>query len=232
MKKHSKNNKNSKQSKKRNLNQQFAVLLDRSLALSDGSVTSSQDKFELRPKSNRPPSSVPRSLANQSYWARLTQAPSTISTSTTVNTYGAFYFALNTFAQYSDYTAVFDQYCIVEAVVRIVPQLEATANTTLSTLITAIDHDDAAAPTSVAQVQGHSTCLETVNKAQTRLIRPRMAVSAYDGAFGAYQNTVGYVDSGSPGVQHYGLKYAALPTGNIFSYTLLFDIIVHFRDNI
>lgn len=221
-----------KQNKSRNVNQQFNLLLDRSLALSDGSVTSTQDKFELKSKSNRPPSTVPRSLANQSYWARLSQAPSTFSTSTTVNTYAAFYFALNTFAQYADYTSVFDQYCIVEAVVRIVPDLQASLNTTLSTLITAIDHDDATAPTSVAQVQAHTTCLQTVNMAQTRLVKPRMAVSAYGSGFGSYMNTTGYLDSGTPDVQHYGLKLAALPTGNVFTYTLFFEIVVHFRDNI
>jgi len=207
-------------------------LLDRGLALTDGTVTSSQDAFEAKPKSNSAPTVIPRCISNQGYWARLCQAPSSLSTSTTVNVYNGFYFALNTFAQYSDYTSVFDQYCIVEACVRIVPQLEATLNTTLSTLITAIDHDDAAAPASVASIQGHTTCLETVNKGQTRIIRPRFAVDAYDGAFTSYANKTGYLDSGSPGVQHYGLKTALLPTGNIFTYTLFFEIIVHFRDNI
>jgi hypothetical protein len=213
-------------------NQQVSILLDRGLALSDGTVMSLQDKHELKKKSESAPSQVPRSLANQSYWARLCLSPVTISTSTTVNTLGAFSTALQDFSQYADYTAVFDQYCIVEVVFRFVPVLEASLNTTLSTLITAIDHDDDTAPPNIASIQGHTTCLETTNKGQTRLIRPRFAYDAYgNSAFGAYANRTGYIDSASPNVKHYGVKYVMMPTGNVFSYQVFEEAIVHFRDN-
>ncbi len=206
-------------------------LLDRGFALSDGTVISIQDRFEARGRSDKAPTVIPRCISNQSYWARMSVTPFTISSSTTVNSYNALSFALASFNQYSDYTAVFDQYCLVEVCVRIMPLLEATANTTLSTLITCIDHDDATVPPSLASVQGHSTCLETTNKGQTRLIRPRFAVSAYDGAFGAYANKTGYIDCASSAVQHYGLKYVLPPTGNVFTYQVMYEAVIHFRDN-
>jgi hypothetical protein len=226
------NNKKNQNMRGSGQNSQTSILLDRGLALSDGSVTSLQDTHELKAKSNSAPTRVPRSLANQSYWARLSRAPVTITGSTVTNVFDALYFALGNYAEYTDYTTVFDQYCMVETVIRIVPQITATANTTLSTLITCIDHDDAVAPTTVAAVQAHTSFLETVNLAQTRLIRPRFAVAAYQGAFTGYSSTTGYVDCANSGIQHYGLKIALLPSGQVTSWTIFEESIFHFRDNI
>jgi hypothetical protein len=130
-------------------------------------------------------------------------------TSTVVPTYLGLAFTLNNFISYSDYLSVFDQYKIDWIEVWI--ESRAPQGTTVPSLLTtAIDFDDANTPTSLSEVERKQASL-TGSSLSGRYFafKPHMAVAAYSGTFTSYSNIeAGWIDSASPGVQHFGLKVA------------------------
>jgi hypothetical protein len=144
-------------------------------------------------------------------------------------------FILSSLAPYAAYCSIFDQYAIVQAVVRIQPMLPTfAAGTGPGALVTAIDHDDSTAFTTKAQAQAFTTALETIGSiGQTRVIQPRVAVAAYSGSvFTAFANQRTYIDCASPSVPHYGLKvFFDASTTVVVNYSVDVELFVHFRDN-
>lgn len=213
---------------------QLLALADRTVQLSDQSVMTPQDAFEIRPISNTPPSSVPKAFSKQGYWYRGQYTASQFTTNTAVPTGYVLSFALSSCYQASTLTTLFDQYCIVRAIVR-TSVLNNTTNTTTGPgdYVTVIDHDDVAGLTTKSQAQAYTTALTTPGLlGQTRIIQPRYATAAYSGSlFNAFSNTRGYIDSGSPSVPHYGMKIVADPSsGSAYTYNIEVELYVHFRD--
>jgi hypothetical protein len=107
----------------------------------------------------------------------------------------------------------FDQYKLVAIRFTIAPQnnaigLVTNSTTALTPIYCVLDYDDATALGSATAAQSYSSCV-TINPGESceRVFKPRMAVSAYSGSFGAFAN-VGdsWIDAASTGVQHYGVK--------------------------
>lgn len=152
------------------------------------------------------------------------------STSTTVPTYVGLTFALNGLNGYASYTALFDQYIIDELEVWIEPAT--VTSTYYSELSTAIDVDDGNTPSTTGQVADKQGSLVGLG-ASGRYHRwvPHVAVATYSGAFTSYGNVPPmWIDVGSPGVQHFGLKIAAAPTSIVISYQISVRAKCRFRD--
>jgi hypothetical protein len=156
-------------------------------------------------------------------------------TSLTVNTYASASFSLGGFGATTGFTnalACFDQYKI-DLIETWLVSRDPTAvnNSNPGLLATCVDLDDATVPTSFNVIQSYGSSLTTSGAAghYHRWV-PHIAVAAYGGAFTSYSNMgPQWIDSGSPAVQHYGLKLAALPTGSAIATDLIVRATVTFR---
>jgi len=129
---------------------------------------------------------------------------------------------------YLNLAAVFDQYRLVgvECIAR--PRSNTAVQTagSIGNLYAVADYDDAAALTTTGQALSYSDCVATpVYQPNRRAIKPRVAVAAYSGAFTSFANVdAPWIDCGSSGVVHYGIKYA-LDTG-VAGSLVTFDLVV------
>lgn len=151
-------------------------------------------------------------------------------TSTSVPTYVAYSFAVSGGAGSSEYLGLFDQYRI-DAVECWLEPFAAQGTTVFSEVVSAIDLDDANTPTTVAQVQARQDSLCTGGGAgHYHVWTPHAAIATYSGVFTSFANVVKpWIDSGSPNVQHYGLKIACAVTPAVISYHLTFRLHCSFR---
>jgi hypothetical protein len=139
------------------------------------------------------------------------------------NINAAQYYTIGAFNGSTALLSVFDQYRIVNVTVEFIPQnvtsfiAAGTVATVVPTnvynhniLATCIDTDDAVTPTE-AVVLDHETCVihGPFVRPYKRSFVPAIAMEVYQtGGFGGYSNrTMQWIDSASPAVQHYGLKY-------------------------
>lgn len=124
--------------------------------------------------------------------------------------------ALNNSVNYADFTAVFDQYRIVAVEVAFLPYVNTVSvlGALQGRLFTAIDYDDVNAPGSANAVRAYNSCVITKPwESCMRTFVPHTAEAAYSGAFTSFANkTNAWIDSASPGVKHYGVKYWAEPS--------------------
>jgi hypothetical protein len=130
----------------------------------------------------------------------------------TGDTLYSFYFTIGNTPGATDFTNLFDQYRIMEAVVTFVPYVNTVPSGTANSpgiIGTWIDYDDANLPANLQEGQQY----ESYQRNQctvpfVRVIRPRSAVATYGGStFNGYGNVYGmWQDSANTAVQYYGLK--------------------------
>lgn len=163
------------------------------------------------------------------YPVNMTYSVSSVFTTSTVATVLLGYsFALSSFADYTAYVALFDQYRIDMLEIYITPQSsQSTVISNTGELVTAIDLDDASTPSSYNSVAAHQSSLMTSNtEGHYHKWIPHMAIAVYSGAFTSFANApAGWLDCGSPNVQHYGLKFASTTT----SVAMVLDMVVRAR---
>lgn len=153
-------------------------------------------------------------------------------TSNVATVYYANYLTLSSFADYTSYTSLFDQYRIDEIEVWMQPfQSRYVTQAATGSWVTAIDLDDANTPTTIASVQAKAGAQETGgDSGHYHRWKPHVAVAEYSGAFASFGNApAGWVDCASPGVQHYGIKSAITATTNATAYTFIAKALVSFR---
>jgi hypothetical protein len=138
-----------------------------------------------------------------------------MTTSTTVPTFSATSFSVNSLDQISQLAAVFDQYMIEELEVWVFPNtLGAATGAQAGLLYSAIDYDDAATLSTIGQIEDYTNVVvSTPNQGHYRRFVPHIAVAAYSGSFTSFMNVdTQWIDSAYTNVQHYGLKIAATAT--------------------
>jgi hypothetical protein len=152
--------------------------------------------------------------------------------SATIPAYYGSYVPLSLFDNYLEYASLFDQYRIDEVEVWIEPQIsQSTSMPNTGVLITAVDLDDANTPAAIATVQDKQGAIQsTCYAGHYHKWKPHMAVAVYSGTFTSFSNApANWIDSASPSVQHYGIKYATEPTSVIINFNLTFRAKVSFR---
>jgi hypothetical protein len=155
-----------------------------------------------------------------------------IQSSTTVAVGAGLAFLVNSLDNFSGLSVVYDQYYIHLIEVLIQPQITETTNTASSVgdYVTAVDIDDATAPTTYLQLAAYSSAQSsrgTVSHYHRWV--PEFAVSAYSGAFTSFATAKGWIDCASPSVQHYGLKAFADVSANTQYYIVYIKYHVMFR---
>jgi len=139
-----------------------------------------------------------------------------ITQSSSTFTYFAIPFRLDDIPQVATYAALFDRYKIKKVIVHFKPMFnvgdvktDQSAIGFPQTFLTTIDYDDANVPTSLDVVRDYQMCREhNFYKPFSIELTPKIAISAYNGSFGAFANTSSYIDIASANVQHYGIKGA------------------------
>lgn len=142
---------------------------------------------------------------------------------------GALYFYMGQLDQTTTFAALFDQYRFLQVTVYFVPRatMAGTTGTIFPTAVghlsTCLDYDDATAIT-FANMRQRETCQTTLAIAEHgRTITPHAALAAYSGTFASYANFARmWIDSGSPNVQHYAVKYALTDCG--FTSQTMYDV--------
>jgi hypothetical protein len=151
-----------------------------------------------------------------------------LTTSNAIPTYAVHAFLLSDFYQSAEYTALFDQYKIVEIECWITGS---SVELNSGSVYSAVDLDDATVPTAVGSVaakQGALAANSTVS--HYHRWKPCVAVAAYNGAFAGYAAQPDqWLNCSYPSIQHYGLKMASEAMTSAELYNLSFRAHVQFR---
>lgn len=151
-----------------------------------------------------------------------------------------FNFTLNQLPNASEFTQLFDQYCIKAIKVSLVPKQGIAVQQGLVTagalqavmpkVWSVIDYDDSSAPAALTDLlQYQNTKCTRANQWHTRYFKPAVADEIYNTgittAYGMKRNT--WIDCNNSTVEHYGLRiYVEPSTGNTPRYDL--DMIIKF----
>jgi len=147
---------------------------------------------------------------------------------------GAYAITLSGFPGYNSPATTFDSYRITYISINFVPfGITAAANATLGQLTTAIDYADASPVDQSQLLQNDTSMVVQTGQFFERRFVPRIAVAAYSGAFTSYAQSEGeWVDTSSPAVQYYGLKYSqSISSSANTGYSPYVYAIVEFKNN-
>lgn len=126
----------------------------------------------------------------------------------------SFIFKLSSVIDPADFTNLYDKYKIVGVRLKVMYQANSASTGGVSVLPIinySIDHDDASVPTSLNNVECKAFAksrILTGDKPLNLYLKPKVAVGLYQGAFTGYGIPGStWINSSSPDVQHYGVKF-------------------------
>jgi hypothetical protein len=164
-------------------------------------------------------STPPRSLGNQTFWARLSLADLSYSVSSSSISENNLVFNASSFYGFSAAATFFDQYCIYAVTVTYSSQL---ATSVPIHIYTAIDYDSVA-NVGIAGIQQFTSFNETVlggngQDSLVRFLKPCIAPQVTNSSNLPIAGGVGrsWLDSAYPSVNHYGVRMIL----NIYTSTL------------
>jgi hypothetical protein len=215
------------------LDEQLLVATDVGRSLSDGSTVPLSD-MQQRRMSMAVPNTIPKRINEQVVWARATLDLNG-NLSAVAETQIGIYFTLAQLPGYTNWTSIFDQYCIPLAVLQIRGGENVGTNTggPPPRMYSALDHDDANL-ISVATIREYASCKEQrIFESVTRVVYPRIATAAYSGAFTSFANERHWIDAASPSVQHYGAKVSieADTRATVGEYLIRYTVYYAFRNH-
>jgi hypothetical protein len=197
----------------------------------------------FRPRTNVVPDKIPRNLRDAYHWFRRSTSTfgagtSSITGSTSADVETNYSFLLSDLVSYTEFTTLFDQYCIVAVELMFLPTVNVVDNgtsTDLGRLITAIDHDSSANITQAGIRQYISVSISEGYVAQTRIVYPRIdnAVLNSSSALTSLGNIRMWIDCAYPAVSHYGIR-TVLTQASVSAavYRVEAEYIVCFRETI
>jgi len=155
------------------------------------------------------PKSVPVNVAQAIVWDTL-KIDSVITATTGGVTETNFVFQMNQHPQSSSWLALFDQYCIAQVSIEFDAAVPNGSTAIPVRLYTAIDFDNAGNISTVQAIEDFSSCEVTPIVAgfrHLRTVRPCVK-NTTQGSGSNSQSTVTrqWIDSGSPDVQHFGVR--------------------------
>lgn len=123
-------------------------------------------------------------------------------------------FKLSSVIDSGDFTNLYDKYKIVGVKLKIMYQANTAStggNSVMPVITYNVDHDDAAIPSSLNTVSTKAAARSRILTADRPIniyIKPKPAVALYQGIFSGFgSGNSMYVNSSSPDVQHFGLKF-------------------------
>lgn len=151
-------------------------------------------------------------------------------------TFFGYEFKLTDLPDYTEFTNLFDEYKIMRVKVYFLPNVY-TQNTSIANLVPwfliTVDKDDSSAPTSFNSMLSYPGCkITSMQRKQYVSFVPRVATAVYGGpVVTSYGSKSMYLDCGSPGVPHYGLKIGVGNSTNagIYGYHVFVKYVISFR---
>lgn len=124
----------------------------------------------------------------------------------------AYVFQLNEIPNYTEWTALYDQYKISKVVVKLVPRNSQVVSPTANqgNLFSVIDYTDSNSLLSADEANEYASVKRTRGfKSHVRVLRPRLQVPLYkSGSLSwGYGSRSGWVNTTNPEVPHFGLKF-------------------------
>lgn len=141
-------------------------------------------------------------------------------------------FMLNQLPNYTEYTALFDQYRIAAIKITFIPRSNSSeiGSTMLPILYYVSDATDATLPTSTAELYEYPRLkYKQLSKPYSLYFKPKFADAAYQGAFSGYAVNKGWLSTASPAVQHFGLK-GVVDVQTPTSMSLIYKFYLQFKD--
>jgi len=176
---------------------------------------------------------VPSTRSFQISTIEMSQAVLLATSSTVAPVFNSVLFTIAGVADFSAFSAVFDQYRIRMIEVTIEPQLSevTTPAGDPGEWISVVDIDDSNVPTSYADLTSYSSAIQTKGThAHYHRWVPSVAVAVYSGAFTSFASTTSmWLDVASSTIQHYGLKVGFQQTALAQNYTLIQKLHVEWR---
>jgi hypothetical protein len=141
---------------------------------------------------------------------------------------------LSDFPNYSNWTACFDEYRIEECEFWVIPAITESTTGAPQTgrYVGSIDLDDASAFSSFAAHLSADDALVTgVTTGQYQHFVPRLSSTCYNGAVASGYSSAArqWIDTSTPSVNHYGVKYSATATGTAMNLVVEVRMKVSFR---
>jgi hypothetical protein len=159
--------------------------------------------------------------------------PAWITSSTLVPVAVAQAFSLDQLDDFKAYTTIFDEYKIegVEAMISPLVDVAPIVGQSTGMLASVVDTDDAVPLTTFAESGHYTNCITTTgNYSHLRSIRPKFSRALYSSALvTGYGSSVGWLDSSSPSVPHYGLKAIWSTTSAPIQADLVVRYLIAFR---
>jgi hypothetical protein len=165
----------------------------------------------VRPPTNKNvPSKVPKQVSNLICWDIVKYDVSS-STSASVVVENNFNWSLQNHPQYTNWTALFDQYCIPQASITVRSYLPPGSTANASVIYTALDFDNSANLGSVAAIEDFATCgvmMFGESAVVTRSVRPTSKVlGGISGGSSAQSDLVrSWHDCANSTIAHYGIR--------------------------
>jgi len=155
-----------------------------------------------------------------------------LTTSVTVPVNGAVGFTANgAVNQFASFAAIFDQYRIDQIEAWLVPTSATSNEQNFGFLYSSVDYDDATASTPSLLLQKSNVVVSPLSLGHYHKFKPHVAIAAYSGAFTSFANmSRSWLDCGSPGIVHYGLKFSSDITTIVYNVELMLRVTISFRN--
>jgi len=159
-----------------------------------------------------------------------------VATAAGIPTFGAVVTSLSLLPDFTEFTALYDAYRIVQIRVTFYP-ISNNVLPSAARLYSVIDYDDGVLlPTTGAAEEYDSCQVSSVDNsvAIQRVYNPRIAQAVYSGAFTSFaQSLTGtWIDTASSTVQYYGLKWALDPSTAITNvYRIEVDCVIQCKNS-
>jgi len=158
---------------------------------------------------------------------------SVLTSAAAANTFACLTFTFNSLADYTYYQGVFDQYRVMGMECLFKPsQSTISASTYTGSVYTVVDYDDNNTITPT-QALDYANCIQSsVGTTLVRSFVPHVADALYaGGVFTSFGNrTSPWIDTGSAGVVHFGLKIAIDPTSTAMNFDSTVRVWLQFRN--
>lgn len=150
------------------------------------------------------------------YFKRSVWLPNWITTTAVTDSFAALKFNLSQVPQFTEFTQLYDQYCIKGVKFELIPQFD-SANVALTTSqnvinqnYSCIDYDDVSVPSgldTLLQYQNVQRCPST--RIMKRYIKPKVATQVYSTALTTNYSSKSnvWLDCTQPDTEHYGVKF-------------------------
>lgn len=183
---------------------------------------------------------LPKQVGNMYRTIKSSVLLGNVSQSSISANFGAFAFTLSgNCLDYTALTSAYDQYKIGHVEVIFKPRFSQTTNNISGApfnggfLYTVIDYDDQSVLTNTTSALDYENCIvSSLHEDCRRCFKPRIAIPAYQSVGVGYTNMADqWIDAASPGIQHYGLKWAVdqSPTSSFQTWDVFIRVEFLFR---